>query len=377
MQVEDTVDGMERRAGDSQAWLPGRAIAPGVAFGYARFEEAVPAENVPSAIEPGAVQNELMRLDAAFGQVRDDLETHINESHAPDEEDHQHILNAHLAVLDDAHFFSSIRDRIETGHVSAERAVREVFLAVARRLTAHGNSYMHDRVEDFRDICQNLRRALLHGVRARQPRQPGTEPFVCLTPHLHPTAVLRAKRLRAVAFVTASRAFTSHGAILLQGSGIPALGGVAFAGAGVKVGAMIEVPSAALGVSEILPMVDFVSIGTNDLLQYLTASDRDNVAVIDYQRPESAGIFAVVRHVMDAARSAGMERDVTVCGELASDPDAARALAGIGITSLSIAPNTAPMVREAMESPGPAQALQNDEMVLPVAPGSERGFADR
>ena len=96
---------------------------------------------------------------------------------------------------------------------------------------------------------------------------------------------------------------------------------------------------------------------------------------------------------MDTGKSMGMEREVTVCGELASDPDAARAMAEIGITSLSIAPNAAPMVREAIESAprslgsgqltaprraaGRAQALQDDKVPLSVARGSERRSADR
>ena len=118
----------------------------------------------------------------------------------------------------------------------------------------------------------------------------------------------------------------------------------------VKWGAMIEVPSAALGIEDILHIVDFVSVGTNDLLQYLTASDRDNTAVIEYQQPETAGLFRLMRYVLDRARALGRERDVHVCGDLASDPDAATTLVRLGVVSLSINPAAAPRVRHALEN---------------------------
>jgi phosphoenolpyruvate-protein phosphotransferase len=116
------------------------------------------------------------------------------------------------------------------------------------------------------------------------------------------------------------------------------------------VGAMIEVPSAALGIAEILPLVDFVSIGTNDLLQYLTASDRDNAEVVHYQGLESSGLHEILTRVVAEARRLGRGQDVTVCGELASDPEGARFLVRHGIRSLSVSPQAAPMVRQALGS---------------------------
>lgn len=118
----------------------------------------------------------------------------------------------------------------------------------------------------------------------------------------------------------------------------------------IRVGAMIEVPSAALNIEEIISSVDFVSIGTNDLLQYLTATDRDNVDVINYQNVRSSGLKPLMAHVMETARRLGREHEVTVCGELASDPEGVRFLLGLGITSLSISPGAVPAVRETIES---------------------------
>jgi phosphotransferase system enzyme I (PtsI) len=123
----------------------------------------------------------------------------------------------------------------------------------------------------------------------------------------------------------------------------------------VKVGAMIETPSAALQADQILGAVDFVSVGTNDLLQYLTASDRDNPAVLAYQQPNNSGLYRLLELVMTTAQSMGRSKDVYVCGELASEPDGAVCLAQIGIRCLSVTPAAASAVRNAIgETKAPA-----------------------
>ena len=118
----------------------------------------------------------------------------------------------------------------------------------------------------------------------------------------------------------------------------------------VKLGAMVEIPSAAFGIENILEIVDFVSVGTNDLLQYFTASDRDNTAVIEYQQPETAGLFQFMGHIIERARAMGRERDVHVCGDLASDPEAAVTLVSLGFVSLSVNPAATPRIRHAIEN---------------------------
>ena len=116
----------------------------------------------------------------------------------------------------------------------------------------------------------------------------------------------------------------------------------------VKLGAMIEIPSAALNVGRILEGVDFVSLGTNDLLQYLTASDRDNPEVAAYQDLEHSGLGHLLEVVMSQARALGREEDVRVCGELASDPEGVVLLARAGVRSMSIAPGSAVLVRSTL-----------------------------
>jgi phosphotransferase system enzyme I (PtsI) len=113
----------------------------------------------------------------------------------------------------------------------------------------------------------------------------------------------------------------------------------------VRLGAMVEIPSAALQIDQILDAVDFVSIGTNDLLQYLTASDRDNPNVLHYQQPDTAGLYRLLTLIIQAAQAKDRVEDVCVCGEMASEPEAAVALVKIGFRCLSVTPATADRVR--------------------------------
>ena len=116
----------------------------------------------------------------------------------------------------------------------------------------------------------------------------------------------------------------------------------------VRVGAMLEVPSAAILVSEILREVDFISVGTNDLLQYFTAADRDNPEVSRYYDPQSASFRRLLEFVAREARAAGREGDVTICGEIAANPTMIPALLAMGFRSFSIAPVGAEDVRAAL-----------------------------
>jgi phosphoenolpyruvate-protein phosphotransferase len=101
-----------------------------------------------------------------------------------------------------------------------------------------------------------------------------------------------------------------------------------------QLGAMIEVPAAALAISEILEQVDLVSIGLNDLTQYLMAADREDELVEHYHDPLQPVVIRLVRQVVSAADAAG--KPLTVCGELAGDPALATALLALGVRRLSV-----------------------------------------
>lgn len=114
-----------------------------------------------------------------------------------------------------------------------------------------------------------------------------------------------------------------------------------------RVGVMIEVPAAALTAREILDAVDFVSVGTNDLAQYLTAADRTLGALAALNDPWQPALLRLVDMVGRAAGEVG--KPVGVCGEAAADPLLARVLVGLGVRSLSMAAVAVPMVGAALD----------------------------
>ena len=103
----------------------------------------------------------------------------------------------------------------------------------------------------------------------------------------------------------------------------------------VMLGAMIEVPALLWQLDGLVKVVDFVSVGTNDLLQFMTASDRSNVLVAQRFDPLSRPFLRALKSIADVC---GGEVPVTLCGELAGNPLAAMALIGIGFRSLSMSP---------------------------------------
>jgi phosphotransferase system enzyme I (PtsI) len=103
---------------------------------------------------------------------------------------------------------------------------------------------------------------------------------------------------------------------------------------GIEVGVMIEVPSAALAAARIAPHIDFFSIGTNDLLQYLFAADRLGAEVAELADICEPVVLDLVAHVVAAATQSGAW--VGVCGETASDPIVGAAFVGLGVRELSM-----------------------------------------
>jgi phosphotransferase system enzyme I (PtsI) len=102
------------------------------------------------------------------------------------------------------------------------------------------------------------------------------------------------------------------------------------------IGVMIETPAAALQSALILAEVDFVSIGTNDLAQYVFAADRHSAALAALNDPWQPALLRVIEMVTSAA--ARSNKPVGVCGEAAADPLLALILAGLGVSSLSMTP---------------------------------------
>jgi phosphotransferase system enzyme I (PtsI) len=100
-------------------------------------------------------------------------------------------------------------------------------------------------------------------------------------------------------------------------------------------GAMIEVPAAALIAHALAREVDFFSLGTNDLVQYVLAADRENETIARYYQPLHPGVLRLIDLVVAAAAAGG--RPVTICGDMAGDPLYTRLLLGLGLRELSVA----------------------------------------
>lgn len=115
----------------------------------------------------------------------------------------------------------------------------------------------------------------------------------------------------------------------------------------LRVGAMIEVPSAVIVAESLAREVDFFSLGTNDLVQYTLAVDRGNDEVAGWFRTLHPAVLTSVRRALDAARAAGIPS--VVCGEMAGSPAYAAVLLGLGARELSMAPASIPRVRRAIE----------------------------
>jgi phosphoenolpyruvate-protein phosphotransferase len=101
-----------------------------------------------------------------------------------------------------------------------------------------------------------------------------------------------------------------------------------------KLGTMIEVPAAACLVEDILPHVDSLSIGLNDLTQYLFAADRDDETVERYHDPLQPALLRLLRRMIEAANAAG--KPLTICGELAGDPNLTGLLMSLGVRRFSV-----------------------------------------
>ncbi|MBN2029994.1 phosphoenolpyruvate--protein phosphotransferase [bacterium] len=112
----------------------------------------------------------------------------------------------------------------------------------------------------------------------------------------------------------------------------------------IQSGVMIEVPSAALMMDRLVKYTDFVSIGTNDLIQYTLAVDRNNEKVAKFYKPVNPAILMLIHKTIQAANQAGIP--VSLCGEMAGNPLYTSLLLGFGLRQLSMSPLTLMEVKE-------------------------------
>jgi len=134
----------------------------------------------------------------------------------------------------------------------------------------------------------------------------------------------------------AARTAVHQAARTLRGRGLPV--------PDVPIGIMIEVPSAALTIDLLAGEADFVSIGTNDLIQYTLAVDRTDDRVSGMYAPLHPAILRILRHVTRGARRRRLP--VSVCGEMAADPALLPLLAGLGLREFSMTPAAIPAAKQ-------------------------------
>jgi phosphoenolpyruvate-protein phosphotransferase len=127
---------------------------------------------------------------------------------------------------------------------------------------------------------------------------------------------------------------------------IPNIAEVRYPGGPLQVGIMVEVPAAALLADKFAPLVDFFSIGTNDLSQYTLAADRVNSAVAALASSLDPSVLRLIAMACEAGEKAGIP--VSVCGEMAGDPSAIPLLLGLGVTEFSVATPSVALIKHAV-----------------------------
>jgi phosphotransferase system enzyme I (PtsI) len=139
--------------------------------------------------------------------------------------------------------------------------------------------------------------------------------------------------------------------------------------ASVPLGAMIEVPSAAVLADLLAPEVDFMALGTNDLIQYTLAVDRANEAVSDLFRPEHPAVLRLIVRVVEAARAA--RKPLSICGEMAADPALFLLLLGLGVREFSMGPRTVPAIKDFAREVSVAEAERVAKAALSLSTPEE------
>jgi phosphotransferase system enzyme I (PtsI) len=137
----------------------------------------------------------------------------------------------------------------------------------------------------------------------------------------------------------------------------------------LQIGVMIEVPSAAIQAEEIAREVDFFSIGTNDLIQYVLAVDRGNTAVASLYQPFHPAVLRTIRTIIAAGHK--HNRWVGMCGEMAGDPLATIPLVGMGLDEFSVIPSVLPEIKKIIRSIRYRDAKRTAERVLGLTTETE------
>ena len=137
----------------------------------------------------------------------------------------------------------------------------------------------------------------------------------------------------------------------------------------IQVGAMIEVPSAAVTCDILARGADFFSIGTNDLIQYSLAVDRTNEKIAYLYEPAHPAVLRLIKNIIDAGHKAG--RWVGMCGEMAGEPEFVLLLLGLELDEFSVSPYVVPEIKHLIRLVSMQQAKEIAKQVMTLATGTE------
>src|ERR1039458_3547384 len=137
----------------------------------------------------------------------------------------------------------------------------------------------------------------------------------------------------------------------------------------MRLGIMVELPAAVQTAEILIREVDFFSIGTNDLIQYTMAADRNNPRVKKYYDSLHPAVLYSIKRVADAANGAG--KPVSICGEMAADPLSALLLLGMGINEFSLSAPSIPVIKQVIRKISRVIAVEVANHALELKSGDE------
>jgi phosphoenolpyruvate-protein phosphotransferase (PTS system enzyme I) len=131
-----------------------------------------------------------------------------------------------------------------------------------------------------------------------------------------------------------------------------------------QMGVLFEVPLAILEMNSFMKEIDFASIGTNDLIQYLSAADRNNAKVNYLYNPVEPAFLKIIKNAISTANYNG--KPVSICGEMAGNPNYTCLLVGLGLKRFSVIPRNIPIIKELVSKISYAEAAEAVSHIEPI-----------
>jgi phosphotransferase system enzyme I (PtsP) len=139
----------------------------------------------------------------------------------------------------------------------------------------------------------------------------------------------------------------------------------------IKIGILVEVPSAVIILDKLLKYVDFISVGTNDLVQYILAVDRNNQKVASIYNPLHPAVISTIQKVISTCKE--HDKPLVICGEAAANPRCAYLYLGMGVDQMSMNPSTVPAIKHLIRNTKQSDARQVLRRILEMDDADEIG----